>query len=142
MERQPVPWWWIPASEHPGHVEQKRSWEIMSAIDGYIARKSAANNGVLVLKDEITGQNVPLEFLDVHQPVRRLKADGKFFACTDFRKKGTTDQYYDIDFWIDAKTGQMQVSDVKIHKVPFMMNGHYIQMSRYHFDKNTYDIIP
>jgi YHS domain-containing protein len=142
MERQPAPWWWIPASEHPGHVEQKRSWEIMSAIDGYIARKTAANNGVLVLKDEVTGQNVPLDFIDVHQPVRRLKADGKFFACTDFRKKGTTDQYYDIDFWIDAKTGKLQVSDVKIHKVPFMMNGHYIQMSRYHFDKNTYDIIP
>lgn len=142
MERQPVPWWWIPASEHPGHVAQKRSWEIMSAIDGYVAQESAAHKGALVLKDEKTGQNVPLEFLDVHQPVRRLKADGKYFACTDFRKKGTTDQYYDIDFWIDAKTGKMQVTDVRIHKVPVLMNGHYVQMSRYHFDKDTYDTIP
>jgi hypothetical protein len=142
MERQPAPWWWIPASEHPGHTEQKRSWEIMSAIDGYVAAETAAHNGVLKIKDDKTGEDIPLEFLDVHQPVRRLKADGKFFACTDFRKKGTTDQFYDIDFWIDAKTGKMQVTDVRIHKVPQMFNGHYIQMSRYHFDKDTYDTIP
>jgi hypothetical protein len=142
MERQPVPWWWIPASEHPGHTEQKRSWEIMSAIDGYVAAETAAHNGVLKIKDDKTGEEIPLEFLDVHQPVRRLKADGKFFACTDFRKRGTTDQFYDIDFWIDAKTGKMHVTDVRIHKVPQLINGHYVQMSRYHFDKDTYDTIP
>ena len=55
MERQPAPWWWIPASEHPGHTEQKRSWEIMSAIDGYVAAETAAHNGVLKLKDDKTG---------------------------------------------------------------------------------------
>jgi hypothetical protein len=142
MERQPVPWWWIPASEHPGRTEQKRSWEIMSAIDGYIAAKTAAHNGVLMLKDDKTGQDIPLDFIDVHQPIRRLKADGKFFACTDFRKKGTKDQFYDIDFWVDTKSGKMSVTDVKIHKVPVLMNGYYVQMSRYHFDKNTYDIVP
>jgi hypothetical protein len=26
MARQPVPWWWIPASEHPGHLATKRGW--------------------------------------------------------------------------------------------------------------------
>ena len=56
MERQPVPWWWIPASEHPGQTEQKRSWEIMSAIDGYISAETSAHNGVLTLKDDKTGQ--------------------------------------------------------------------------------------
>jgi len=52
MQRQPKPWWWIPASEHPGQTEQKRSWEIMSAIDGYI--ETTAQNGVLTLKDDKT----------------------------------------------------------------------------------------
>src|SRR5580658_4338574 len=33
MARQPIPWWWIPASEHPGHVAQKRGWEVMSAVE-------------------------------------------------------------------------------------------------------------
>src|SRR5437588_39070 len=31
--RSPVPWWWIPASEHPGHMATKRGREVMSAVD-------------------------------------------------------------------------------------------------------------
>lgn len=140
MQRQPKPWWWIPASEHPGQTEQKRSWEIMSAIDGYI--ETTAHDGVLTLKDDKTGQEIPLRFVDVHQPVRRLKENGKFFACTDFRKAGTKDQFYDIDFWIDTKNGKMAVTDVKVHKVPFFINGSYVQIPRYHFDPKTFDIVP
>ncbi|HLH10895.1 MAG TPA: hypothetical protein VKV77_03325 [Methylovirgula sp.] len=139
-QRQPKPWWWIPASEHPGQTEQKRSWEVMSAIDAYI--QTAAKDGVLTLKDDKTGEEVPLRFIDVHQPVRRLKDNGRFFACTDFRKAGTKDQFYDIDFWIDTKSGKMSVSDVKVHKVPMLMNGSYVQMPRYHFDPKTFDIVP
>jgi YHS domain-containing protein len=139
-QRQPKPWWWIPASEHPGQTEQKRSWEVMSAIDGYI--HTTAQNGILTLKDDKTGQMIPLQFVDVHQPVRRLHTNGQFFACTDFRKAGTTDQFYDIDFWIDTKNGNMTVSQVKVHKVPFFINGGYVQIPRYTFDPKTFDIVP
>lgn len=140
VQRQPKPWWWIPASEHPGQTEQKRSWEIMSAIDGYI--QTTAQNGILTLKDDKTGQEIPLKFVDVHQPVRRLKVNGQYFACTDFRKAGTTDQFYDIDFWLDTKTGKMSVTNVKVHKVPFLINGSYVQIPRYNFDSKTFDIVP
>jgi hypothetical protein len=139
-QRQPKPWWWIPASEHPGQTEQKRSWEVMSAIDGYI--QTTAQNGVLTLKDDKTGQEIPLNFIDVHQPVRRLKQNGQFFACTDFRKAGTTDQFYDIDFWLDTKDGKLSVTNVKVHKVPIFMNGAYVQIPRYGFDSKTFDIVP
>ena len=139
-QRQPKPWWWIPASEHPGQTEQKRSWEIMSAIDGYI--QTTAKNGILTLKDDKTGDEIPLQFVDVHQPVRRLKDNGQFFACTDFRKAGTTDQFYDIDFWIDTKSGKLEVSNVKVHKVPIFINGSYVQIPRYNFDSKTFDIVP
>jgi YHS domain-containing protein len=142
IQRQPKPWWWIPASEHPGQTEQKRSWEIMSAIDGYVAGETAANHGILKLKDDKTGQEIPLEFIDIHQPVRRLKADGQYFACTDFRKAGTKDQFYDIDFWIDTKNGKMEVSTVRVHKVPVFIDGAYVQMPRYNFDPKTFDIVP
>lgn len=142
MQRQPKPWWWIPASEHPGHTEQKRSWEIMSAIDGYIAAQTAAHHGALSLKDDKTGEEIPMEFVDVHQPVRRLKADGQYFACTDFRKAGTKDQFYDIDFWIDNKDGKMSVTNVRVHKVPVFKDGSYVQVPRYNFDSKTFDIIP
>ena len=35
-----------------------------------------------------------------------MKKDGQYFVCTDFRKPGSQDEYYDIDFWVDQKIGQ------------------------------------
>jgi len=55
---------------------------------------------------------------------------------------GTKDQFYDIDFWLDTKTGKMTVTNVKVHKVPIFMNGAYVQIPRYNFDSKTFDIVP
>ncbi len=41
MARQPIPWWWIPASEHPGHLATKRGWEVMSAVEQNAVKESA-----------------------------------------------------------------------------------------------------
>lgn len=140
LERQPPPWWWIPASEHAGVADRTSSWEVMSAMDRYIA--TASRHGVLSLKDDKTGEKLALRFIDLHQPVRRLKQNGQYFACTDFRKPGTKDQFYDIDFWIGTQNGKMSVTDVKVHKVPVLVNGHYVQMSRYHYDPKTFEMVP
>jgi len=140
MQRQPKPWWWIPAAEHPGQTEQKRSWEIMSAIDGYI--ETEGKGGVLTLKDDKTGEEIALNYVDIHQPVRRLKDDGQYFVCTDFRKAGTNDQFYDIDFWVGAQEGKMTVTKVKVHKVPVLVDGNYVQKPRYNFNSETFDEIP
>jgi len=140
LERQPPPWWWIPASEHAGVADQTSSWQVMSAMDRYIA--TASDHGILSLKDDKTGEKLALKFIDLHQPVRRLKQNGQFFACTDFRKPGTKDQFYDIDFWIGTHNGKMSVTDVKVHKVPVLINGHYVQTSRYHYDPKTFEMVP
>ncbi len=105
MERQPIPWWWIPASEHPGHLATKRGWEVMSAVEQNALKQSLKNNGVFKLKDDKTGKELELEFVDTHQPVRQLD-DGHYFACTDFRVAGTKDQIYDIDFWVGRQGRQ------------------------------------
>ena len=118
MARQPIPWWWIPASEHPGKVAQKRSWEVMSAVEQNALLQSAKNNGVFKLKDDKTGKTLDLEFIDTHQPIRQLDDNGHFFACTDFRVVGTKDQIYDIDFWVNDKDGTLSVEQTKVHKVP------------------------
>jgi len=142
MTRQPKPWWWIPASEHPGESEQKRGWEIMSAIDEHIVDERARSAGLFKLKDEKTGEEVELEFIGIHQPVRRLKENGRYFACSDFRRAGTKDQYYDIDFWLDEKDGKITVNAVRVHKVPVMEDGNFVQMPRYTFDPKTFEVIP
>ena len=142
VKRQPKPWWWIPASEHPGESEQKRSWEVMSAIEEHIVSSKAANTGLYKLTDDKTGKVVELEFIGVHQPVRKLKDSGQFFACTDFRKKGSKDEIYDIDFWLDESTGKIKVGTVRVHKVPEMRDGDIIQVPRYNHDPSKTELVP
>jgi YHS domain-containing protein len=142
MTRQPKPWWWIPASEHPGESEVKRSWEVMSVIEDHVLTKRDGSEKTFKLKDDKTGEEIALEFVGLHQPVRRLKENGRFFACSDFRKKGTTDQFYDVDFWLDEKDGVLRVTEARIHKVPVLEDGSYTQVPRYSFDPQTFDVVP
>ena len=143
MERQPIPWWWIPASEHPGHLATKRGWEVMSAVEQNALRISAKDGGVFNLKDDKTGKELKLEFIDTHQPIRQLDDNGHYFACTDFRVVGTKDQIYDIDFWVDDKDGKMSVDRTKVHKVPEFKDGRWIQVPRYEWkDLGKSHVVP
>src|SRR5207248_36844 len=110
--RQPIPWWWIPASEHPGKTEQTRGWEVMSAVEESVVQRRDPKQGTMKLKDPVTGETLQLDFVGTHQPVRRLAQDGRYFACTDFRKAGTTDQFYDIDFRSEDRADARVGSDV------------------------------
>ena len=143
VTRQPIPWWWIPASEHPGHTAQKRSWEVMSAVEQNALQASLKDGGVFKLKDDKTGKMLDLQFIDTHQPIRQLDDDGHFFACTDFRAAGTKDQIYDVDFWISEKDGKMTVDQVKVHKVPEQKNGQWVQIERYSWkDLGNSHVVP
>ncbi len=143
MARQPIPWWWIPASEHPGKVAAKRGWEVMSAVEQNAMMQSAKNGGVFKLKDDKTGKELNLEFVDTHQPIRQLEGNGHFFACTDFRVVGTKDQIYDIDFWINDKDGTLVVDDAKVHKVPELKDGQWVQVPRYEWkDLGDSHVVP
>ncbi len=130
MARDPIPWWWIPASEHPGHLAVKRGWEVMSAVEQGALRAQAQNNGIFRLKDDKTGKVLELEFVDTHQPIRQLD-NGEYFACTDFRAAGTKDQIYDIDFWVVDRNGTMTVEKTRVHKVPELKDGQWVQVPRY-----------
>jgi YHS domain-containing protein len=141
--RAPVPWWWIPASEHPGHVANKRGWEVMSAVEQGALAQAAKNNGVFKLKDDKTGKVLELEFIDTHQPIRQLDDNGHYFACTDFRAVGTKDQIYDIDFWVTDKDGTMTVEQAKVHKVPELKDGQWVQVPRYDWkDLGSSHVVP
>lgn len=142
VARQPVPWWWIPASEHPGKMAQKRGWEVMSAVEEAALKQSAANDGVFKIKDDKTGKTLDLKFINTHQPVRQLD-DGTYFACTDFRAAGTRDQIYDVDFWVAEKDGKMTVTQSRVHKVPELKNGQWVQVPRYSFkDLGESKVVP
>ena len=139
VTRMPVAWWWLPVQEHPGDMEVRRAWHVMSAIHNYIATHKDAN-GDLPVKDDKTGETIPLEFIEMHQPIRHMKGDGQYFACTDFRKPGSKDEYYDIDFWVDDKSGKLEVANVKMHKVPVQEDGIWTQVPRYTFEGMDFDV--
>ncbi len=139
VTRLPVAWWWLPVQEHPGDMEVVRAWHVMSAVHNYIA-ENKNEDGVLELTDEKSGETVPLEFVEMHQPIRYLQKEGQYFACSDFRKAGSKDEYYDIDFWVDETSGRLKVSDVKIHKVPVQEDGIWIQVPRYTFEGMDFEI--
>ncbi|VVM07007.1 hypothetical protein [Methylacidimicrobium tartarophylax] len=141
VSRLPVPWWWLPVSEHPGHTEYKRAWEVKAAIHEYLADKIREGGGILRIKDEKTGQEIPLEFVEIHNPVRRIP-DKDYFACTDFREKGEPEKFYDIDFWLAERNGKLVVDQVKIHKAPEKEDGHWIQVERYSFEADKPTIVP
>src|SRR6516164_2166979 len=83
---------------------------------------------------------MPLDFVEIHQPVRHLKKEGEYFVCTDFRKPGSKDEYYDIDFWVNQKSGKLEVDNVKIHKVPVQEDGVWTQVPRYTFEGGDFDV--
>jgi YHS domain-containing protein len=139
VTRLPVAWWWLPVQEHPGDMEVTRAWHVMSAIHNYIAANKDAD-GNLPIKDPKTGEEVPLQFIEMHQPIRHMKKDGEYFACTDFRKPGSKDEYYDIDFWLDEKTGKLKVTDIKMHKVPVQEDGIWTQVPLYTFEGMDFEV--
>jgi hypothetical protein len=139
VTRNPVPWWWIPASEHPGETEEKRGWQVEAALHEHIARK--AKDGVLVVRDDKTGKQLPLEFVEIHKPVRKIEGKG-FFACTDFREPGSGEKFYDLDFWLVEKDGKLEVSDVRVHKEPVSEDGRWIQQPRYNFENDEVKVVP
>jgi hypothetical protein len=139
VTRLPVAWWWLPVQEHPGDMEVTRAWHVMSAIHNYIATNKDAD-GNLPINDDKTGETIPLQFVEMHQPARYLKKDGQYFACTDFRKPDSKDEYYDIDFWLDEKSGKLKVTDIKMHKVPVQEDGIWTQVPRYTFEGMDFDV--
>jgi Caspase domain len=140
ITRMPMAWWWLPTPEKPGDAKTTQAWQVMSVIHDYIATNRNAD-GNLLIKDDKTGKTVPLEFVDIHQPVRHVKKTGQYFLCTDFRKPGSEDEYYDIDFWVDEKKGELQVAQVKMHQVPVQESGIWTQVPRYNFGNLKFDVI-
>lgn len=133
VTRTPIPWWWIPATEHPGETEEKKGWQIESAVNEHVARNT--KDGTFVLKDDKTGEEHVLDFVDIHRPMRKIEGRG-YFACTDFREHGSKDKFYDIDFWMVEKDGKLVVSEARVHKEPKNEDGVWVQSSRYNFDKD------
>lgn len=77
------------------------------------------DDGVFHMLDDKTGEMLSLKFVTIHDPVRQIGTD-IYFACTDFHVVGDKDKLYDLDFWMNDKTGELKVYQSKVHKEPRM----------------------
>ena len=131
-------------ADEPGSsaaADQRRYYvkDIKSAMMQHI-EANVDDEGVFHLRDEKTGEMLALEFVQIHDPVRQIGSD-IYFACTDFHVVGEPDKLYDLDFWMNDKTGELKVYQSKVHKEPrrSLLYGWYKQ-PRYTFvdDKIEY----
>ena len=83
-------------------------WHIETSVD---------EDGVFHMVDDKTGEKLALKFVTIHDPVRQIGTD-IYFACTDFHVVGEPVKLYDLDFWMNDKTGELGVYDSKVHKEP------------------------
>ncbi|MEQ8859136.1 MAG: hypothetical protein RIC56_10835 [Pseudomonadales bacterium] len=90
--------------------------DIKAATRAHIERRTDAD-GVFRIHDPVVERTLELQFVRIHDPVRRIDGD-TYFACTDFQVAGDTEQLYDLDFWLEPSGERLDVVDEKIHKEP------------------------
>ncbi len=106
-------------AEETKTADTKREYyveDIKATMNKHIAAK-ADKDGVFHMLDDKTGETLALRFITIHDPVRQIGQD-VYFACTDFHVVGEPDKVYDLDFWMNDKTGELKVFRSKVHKEP------------------------
>ncbi len=154
VTRSPQLWWWKvaaehggspvqqelgakPTTEHPGpQAEAFTAEQIKAAMSHYIATKTKEDGGAFKIRDDKTGLDLALEFVKIHNPVRKIEGRG-YFACTDFRVQGEPKKLYDLDFWLNPQDGKLVVTKTSIHKEPKKVGNEWVEVPRYTFEKDN-----
>ncbi|MBI3996041.1 MAG: hypothetical protein HY352_00125 [Candidatus Omnitrophica bacterium] len=103
------------SKEHGGQAVQAEpsAEQIRHTITDYVQR-IAQPTGAFPITDAVTGTTRQLELVRVHDRVG--KTGSLYYSCTDMRDK-QTGELLDLDFDVEAEDGQLDVVDVRIHKL-------------------------
>ena len=123
------------AEHSSGKVEAFTAEQIKGAMSQYIMEKTKEGGGVFKMHDDKTGQDLALEFVKIHDPVRKIEGKG-YFACTDFRLQGEPQKVYDLDFWLNPQDNKLVVTKTTIHKEPKQVGNVCVKMPRYTFEND------
>ncbi|MCP3866814.1 MAG: hypothetical protein GY703_01700 [Gammaproteobacteria bacterium] len=98
--------------------EQRKYYveDIKSTMMEHI-RSTVDDKGIFYMHDDKTNEKLALKFVRIHDPVRQIGSD-IYFACTDFEVVGEEGKLYDLDFWMNDKTGELRIYQSKVHKEP------------------------
>ena len=101
--------------EHGGAAVQAEpsAQEIRDAIAAYV-QQVEVEDGAFTIEDEVTGATRTLTLVRVHERVG--KTGELYYACTDMQD-AASGETLDLDFDVGADGGELNVVDVRIHKV-------------------------
>lgn len=104
--------------EHPQNPpsEKKVSTDdIDAAIRAHIEEKSKASGGRFEVRDDVLNKTWSLELVRVHKDKLQALADGRYFACVDFKAPDAT--MVDVDFFLKKDGDKLAVTDTTVHKI-------------------------
>jgi hypothetical protein len=102
--------------EHPEHPKSEKKVstdDIDKSIRDHIEK--AAKAGSFSVKDDVLNKTWELELVRVHKDKLQALADGKYFACVDFKAADGT--MVDVDFFLKKDGDALAVTDTTVHKI-------------------------
>ena len=104
--------------EHPQNPPSGKKLstdDIDAAIRAHIEEKSKASGGRFEVRDDVLNKTWSLELVRVHKDKLQALADGRYFACVDFKASDAT--MVDVDFFLKKDGDKLAVADTTVHKV-------------------------
>jgi glucose/arabinose dehydrogenase len=101
--------------EHPKSAKKVSTEEIDKAIRRHIETTASPSGGKFPVKDEILKKTWDLELVKVHNDKLQALADGRYFACVDFKAGDGT--MVDVDFFMKKDGDALVVTDTTVHKI-------------------------
>ncbi|HEY3171876.1 MAG TPA: hypothetical protein VGK86_04780 [Thermoanaerobaculia bacterium] len=104
--------------EHPQNPPSGKKLstdDIDAAIRAHIEEKSKASDGRFEVRDDVLSKTWSLELVRVHKDKLQALADGRYFACVDFKAPDAT--MVDVDFFLKKDGEKLAVTDTTVHKV-------------------------
>jgi hypothetical protein len=104
--------------EHPEQPKSEKKFsvdDIDTAIRSNIEEEAKASDGKFLVQDEVLDKTWELELVRVHKDRLQALADGRYFACVDFKAADGT--MVDVDFFLKKEGDKLAVTDTSVHKI-------------------------
>lgn len=138
ITRSPLLWWWLPTLKRASAVKGVQAWQVMGKVHEHIIAAKTDGAYPLNLDD---GKTVPSELVAIHQPVGRMREDGRYFACAELRKIGTPSASYAVDFKLDPDANSVTVGTAHPFEIPHADGGKATTESPCRFEASAFDVV-
>ncbi len=103
--------------EHPelAHLTQVSTDSLADAITAYVTSESKERGGAFPVPAPNGGEPLGLTLTTVHRERLSRLADGRYFACADF--KGADGNTYDVDIFMRPESKGVVPTEIIVHKV-------------------------